>query len=340
MSDVTIREYQDGDEVEILNTFNLVFREVCGPGYVDRQLPRWIWQYQRNPAGRRIMLAVAPDGRVACQYAGVPLRVHTPEGPVVFDHAVDSMVHPEFRRGLKKSGIFIPTANQFFTRWGFAGEDAIVFGYPVDAPWRIGERYFEQKLIRVIDYLLRPADQGSDQPVPGITVRPVLRFGAAADALWARARTELVCAAVRDSLYLDWRYADCPDVRYECLLATRDGVPAGLAVLAPEHEVVPGACTLADWLVPGDDADVHRALLAHATQVARARGRQRLMAVANEASAWSRRLRAEGFVPEPSATFMIRRLGCRTFAGATPPRISADWLREHWYYTLGDSDLV
>jgi hypothetical protein len=336
MSELTIREYQPGDERAILDTFNLVFREVCGAGYVDRQLPRWIWQYLHNPAGRRMMLAVAADGRVACQYAGVPVRVHSPDGDVVFDHAVDSMVHPEFRRGLKKEGVFVPTANRFFSRWGFAGEDAIVFGYPVDAPWRIGERYFEQKLIRVLDYLIRPAAAGSDAEVRDITVREVARFGPAADALWAAARPSLRCAVVRDGSYLDWRYPACPDVRYVCLLATRGQVPCGLAVLQPAHEVVPEACTFADWLVPGDDADTGRALLAAATRLMRARGRKCLMAVANEALGWARFLVQEGFVPTPSATWMVRRLGCRTFA----PRFTADWLRDNWHYTLGDSDLV
>ncbi len=336
MSDVTIREYQDGDEHAILKTFNLVFREVCGPAYVDRELPRWIWQYHGNPAGRRMMLAFAPDGRVACQYAGVPMRVHSPDGEVMFDHAVDSMVHPEFRRGLKRQGIFVPTANQFFARWGHAGLDAIVFGYPVDAPWRIGERYFEQRLIRVLDYLIRPAELGRDVDVPGIAVREVPRFGPAADTLWAKARANLVCAVVRDARYLDWRYPECPDVNYVCLLATRGAEPVGLAVLQPEHEVVPESCTFADWLVPDDDPDVGRALLAAATRVARARGRKQLMAVANESLGWSRFLRTEGFEPQPSATWIVRRLGCRTFA----PRFTADWLRDHWFYTLGDSDLV
>jgi hypothetical protein len=32
--DVEIREYRPGDEQRILDTFNLVFREVCGPGFV------------------------------------------------------------------------------------------------------------------------------------------------------------------------------------------------------------------------------------------------------------------------------------------------------------------
>ena len=56
--ELTIRPYQPGDEAKILETFNLVFREVCGPGYVDRTLEQWQWAYRDNPAGMRERLLV------------------------------------------------------------------------------------------------------------------------------------------------------------------------------------------------------------------------------------------------------------------------------------------
>ena len=78
--ELEIRKYRPGDEGAILDTFNLVFREVCGAGYVDRTMAQWQWQYRDNPQGNRIWLAVAADGTVAAQYAGVPLLVDTPWG--------------------------------------------------------------------------------------------------------------------------------------------------------------------------------------------------------------------------------------------------------------------
>ena len=64
-SDITIRPYRPGDEHQILATFNLVFREVCGEGYVDRTMEQWRWTYYGNPNGMRMSLAVAADGTVA-----------------------------------------------------------------------------------------------------------------------------------------------------------------------------------------------------------------------------------------------------------------------------------
>ena len=48
----TIRPYRPGDESAILSTFNLVFREVNGPGFVDRGLDVWRWIYSRNPEAK------------------------------------------------------------------------------------------------------------------------------------------------------------------------------------------------------------------------------------------------------------------------------------------------
>ena len=47
-------------------------------------------------------------------------------------------------------------------------------------------------------------------------------------------------------------------------------------------------------------------------------------------------LLARGFEVMPSGTYLERRLGHNSF----DERFTTDWLREHWWYTIGDSDLV
>ena len=68
IGDFTIRPYQAGDEGAIVESFNLVFREVCGDGYVDRDLDFWRWEFLANPLGHRIWVAMADDGVVAAHY--------------------------------------------------------------------------------------------------------------------------------------------------------------------------------------------------------------------------------------------------------------------------------
>ena len=81
IGDFTIRPYQPGDEQAIVESFNLVFREVCGEGYVDRDLAFWRWQFLENPCGNRITVGLTEASEVAAQYAGVPQRVDSAFGP-------------------------------------------------------------------------------------------------------------------------------------------------------------------------------------------------------------------------------------------------------------------
>jgi len=133
----TYRNYEPGDEVEILKTFNVVFREVCGESYVDREMDFWKWEFLECPFGHRITLAVTPDGTCAAQYAGVVYPMATAFGDCTFVHIVDSMAHPEYRKGLKRPGLFVTAAYPWFELCSEKG-DAVMYGYPVPIAERIG----------------------------------------------------------------------------------------------------------------------------------------------------------------------------------------------------------
>ena len=135
MTNYIHRGYEPGDEVEILKTFNLVFREVCGESYVDRALDYWNWEFVECPFGHRISLAFTEDGTCAAQYAGVVYPMATKFGDCTFVHIVDSMAHPDHRRGLKRPGLFVNNAFPWFELCHEMG-DAVMYGYPVPAAER------------------------------------------------------------------------------------------------------------------------------------------------------------------------------------------------------------
>lgn len=333
--DTTIRPFRPGDEPGILKTFNLVFREVCGPSYVDRERAFWDWEFAGNPEGHRISLAVAKDGTIAAQYAGVPLRMSTAFGDTVFVHIVDSFVHPEFRKGLKKPGLFVETSLPWFEECRAKG-DGVLYGYPVATAERIGQRYLDYKRLRVVDYLCREAGLGSTSVAGDLELERVAAVPAEVDALFAIVAREKRCFVRRDRRYFDWRYVRYPNAPYELWSATRAGALVGFLVLHPFHELVPAACTIADWLVAEGDRATQDALLAKATERARAHGRTTVMGVFADPSREAALLRESGFAVVPSSTFLERRLTHRIYH----PQMTTEWLTEHWWYTLGDSDLV
>lgn len=332
-----IRPYRPGDEPSILAGFNRVFREVCGEGYVDRTPESWSWQFEGNPAGARIWVATTPDGEVAAHYAGVPQICDTAFGPKVFVHAVDSFVVPEHRAGLKRPGLFVTTARPWFAACEAEG-DALVYGYPVRVAERIGERYLGYTHVRVVDYLCRSAADGSVEHPADVQVARVHAVPADVDELYAEFAATRACLLRRDQRYLDWRYASSPEAstQYEFHAARRDGKLVGFLVLRPVHELAPGSCTIADWLCAPGDSGARDALLATATRVARERGREQVMAVFSDSSDERRELLEAGFQVVPSGQFLERRLGHNSF----DDRLTTEWLRENWWYTVGDSDLV
>jgi len=333
---LTIRPYQPGDEEKILETFNLVFREVCGEDYVDRTLDFWRWEFLENPYGHRISLALAGDGTVAAQYAGVVYPMVTAFGDCTFVHIVDSMAHPDYRKGLKRPGLFVTTALPWFQMCFDAG-DAVMYGYPVPIAERIGQRYLEYHRLRVVDFLCRPVGEGSVDLPEGVVVEKVATLGHDIDELFGRIASEKQCWTRRDRQFLTWRWLQIPTRKdYEIFIARRGGGVAGLMVLRPVHELVPRCCCVADWLVPEADTGTMDALLAVATARGREAGRETLMTVLPDPSLEYEGFVERGFSAVPSATILERRLTHRIYH----PRMTTEWLQQHWWYTLGDSDLV
>ncbi|HHI79139.1 MAG TPA: hypothetical protein ENK02_04100 [Planctomycetes bacterium] len=331
------RPFEPGDEERILETFNLTFRQVCGQGYVDRGSAQWRWEYLDNPAGSLAYLAVTEQGQVAAQYAGVLMRVHlgAEDRDLVFMHAVDSMVHPDFRRGLKKRPLFLEIAEAYFETYGGKAFD-LGFGYPVRPAWRIGERYLGYRKIRDLDFLLLDLAGAPSPSDPGaLQVEHIHELPAEIDALYQRLRPRFACMVAKDRAYLQWRYQACPGAQYHLLYAHQGGQARGLAVLRTEGALVPGAATLGDLLVDPEDQETLAALLGQAQTLATAHGCPQLMTVTNPNLPLHQSYRSLGFRSEPSAHWLERRLGSRDWTAG----LDQAWLDQHWFYCLGDSDL-
>lgn len=331
---ITIRPYRADDEAGILKTFNLVFRETNGEGYVDRGVQFWRWQYLDNPEGHRISVAVTDDGTVAAHYGGVPYRIATEHGDLTFVHIVDSFVHPGYRAGLKAPGLFVCTALPWFKDC-YARGDAVPYGFPVPRAERIGQRYLHYHRLRVVDYLCRDLTLACPS-VDAVATERLTTLGPEVDALFANFRKQHQCLTARTARYLTWRYLSPPGVEYEVWAARRGGELVGLMVLNINNGLVPGACAIVDWMVPGLEAEVVDSLIARGVERARDAGRARVLAVFADSSPEFAAMTQRGFAVVPSGQHLERRLTYQIYEH----RLSEAFLLEHWWYTLGDSDLA
>lgn len=324
-----IRSYQPGDEQQILALFQHVFRQ-------PRQMAHWRWKFAANPAGHQISLAVADDGRIVGQFAGLPAHAVTPTASFVLSQGIDHMVDAEFQ----KQGVFAALTRHFVASFLPPARDVVFYSFPLANKHAIDQR------ISAAAELVHPVralgwDLGRSEAWRGSAtswqtwrhrVVRVTRFGTAVEPLWKRLRRELGVAIVRDARYLDWRYADCPDVAYTLLRVESrlTGRVLGVAVLRFgwfDEPVAP----LLELLVPAREGAALRLLLGACHDLARERGLAALRTWLPSTAALHPVLTGLGYAPEETP-FLLTQIADRDIARAAV-------LRARWSYSMGDSDI-
>lgn len=338
--DYEVREFRPGDEHSLLATFNAVFAAE-NPGFVPRTLAEWRWSALENPAGFRIFVGLH-RGQVVSQYAAWPLRVWWDGGVRHCAQIVDSMVHPAHRGGLKRPGLFVRTAWPFFDAYGGADKDLVHYGMPIDTAWRIGRTFLEYEALRTHGLLGRAVgERPARAHLPRFVAGPSLvagleeleRFDEQVHWLYQRCVGLWGLSTIRDTLFMNWRYVDRPGVRYRRLVY-RDGqgIVRGLLVLRHMDWILPNLMVIADCLVPPGEPEVLELLVAGAEALAQQAGASALVGLVPEWSPWFAWFQRQGFRVHPSDYFMVVR--------SFHPRIDSLWLRDGWWYQLGDTDLV
>ncbi len=329
MGDYQIREFEDGDEESLLATFNHVFKGEL-EGFRPRTMAEWRWAFRDNPAGRRIWVGVH-EGEVVAQFAGVPIRTWLDGGERTFVHCVDSMSHPDHRKGLKRPGLFLTVANAYFDSYGGVDRDWVHFGLPIEEAARIGDKFLKYEVVRNQVFLFREPGLGPVAPPEGVEV--IARFDEQVKWLWDRCVDEWGASAIRDADYMNWRFVDHPDHAYVPYgVRDADGVLRGVAVYRKASWVLEDVGFVVDWLVPPDEPEVAELLIE--ALLARARV-DRAIAIALWIPEWSRwflELQERGFLVHPSEYCMR----VRTFH----PKFGALVLRDRWWYQMSETDLV
>ncbi len=329
MSDYEIREFRPGDEGALLAAFNRIFAD-ADPSFRPRTRAEWDWAFRDNPAGFRIWLAFW-EGQVVAQYAALPCRVWIDGRESTFAQIVDSMVDPEHRAGLKRPGLFVRTAWPFFDEYGAPGRDVVHYGWPIEPAWRVGKTFLNYEVVRTQLFLARAADAGPAEMPEG--VERIERFDHSVRALYERCVPELGASTIRDPHFMNWRYVDNPYHEYVAL-GVPDGAGGWRGVAVHRHAdwVERGMGVVVDWLVPSGDVEAGALLLEALVRRSRATGSSVTTMIMPEWSPWFERIQEQGFHVRPSGYFMVARNFERKY--------DMLWLRDHWWYQIGDTDLV
>ena len=331
-----VRPYESGDEEGILRLFNEVFGE-GDENFQPRSLGQWQWLFQDNPCGNQIMVAARDDGRIIAHYACLPVAVNVQGQREIAGQGVDSMVHADYRRGLKREGPFLAVARAYFDTWGNARHCCFGFGYPNRRAFRVGVRVLRYGPVhQPITTLYRNFFAAPDDDEVGrgleksAEVEEVASFSPDVDELWRRLAPQFPFAIIRDRAYLSWRYTASPELTYRCFEIRRDGQLCAWFVTRAGWQGVP-ILALADFLADPRDENAVGLTLRHAVRAGREAEQARVEAWLPPRSPFFSAARRHGFESEPSQYVL-----CAMLYRDQP---ELDWVRDHWYFTIGDSDV-
>ena len=279
------------------------------------------------------MVAQDPEGRIIGHFGGVLLDVRVDGASFTFAQGCDTCTDPAVRRGLRNPGVWVRLAQAYTSTYGFPDCNAVMFGMPNQRGYRIGSRYADYRILRQ-QCLLVSQGGAAGSAGAGVEVSAVTSVGEEVTALCESLMPRYRCTTRRDARFLRWRFLDSPASPYRIQVArsTSDGTLRAYAVHRPARLMDNDVGVLVDWFCdPTDHAaawSLQAAVRDHYVRL----GRGNVVFVCPTSAHWFRAFQGWGFRVRPSPYMMM----ALPFASQLEPR----FLREHWYYTLADFDIL
>jgi len=255
LSEISVAQYERGDEVELVGLLGKVFgkwpqQSACSP------VEHWRWKYLRNPqADNFIVLARDSERLVGC-FHSVPMLIKIGEGIYSSSTGTDLGVDPEYRnRGI---------SNKMRKLQRSLERKSVAFHYGVTSNPILLEKYRREKqgnlpyppyiYVRIDDIELHRS-QSEEIPLHewygmkalkalnkignlgyrlkqgNIKVREVQRFGDEVDAFWGKVQGGYSFIVVRSREYLNWRYCDPSCGDYTVMEAVEGNEMLGYVVI-------------------------------------------------------------------------------------------------------------
>jgi FkbH-like protein len=248
--------------------------EFCKQAWPSRSLDsieqRWDWMYLKSAErlGAKPTVWLAKDqGKLIGHMGSQFTTLKTPRGEIVLPWFVDTMVLEQYRQKGIGSQVLLQAEEDMPIALSL-GQTAEIrrildsLGWKQICPLHIHtfmvrpDRVLRGKLPMGIDrvaaayFALRGPRRKALQASRSndLEVRRVDRFHSSHDALWEQMRQGVSCLAVRDSSYLNWKYADQPGQRFECWEVLRANRLLGVFVTKTEEPNANYAYRRVNWV--------------------------------------------------------------------------------------------
>lgn len=220
-----IRPYSPGDENQILKMDWALFPDPWN----KRDLGNWYWKHTgNNPAGKAIIYLMEHENRIIVHFAVIPYRLRIFGQDVLGSHSIGSMVLPEYQgKGLIK---FV--ADKLFEEM-VEKKMAFSYGFPNILAYDLHKKFMGYHDVIQVSTMEKQTDSSrvSQKSVADFKFLPIDRFDRSADVLWNNVKDVFKISVIRDAAFLNWRYMERPDQKYQAFGAYKNNQLAGYVIL-------------------------------------------------------------------------------------------------------------
>ena len=321
-------------------------------------LPFFNWQYLGVPENHLWVKVAVPDAEeerrkepFAAVYAIVPRRFVIDSQECMGAVSLHTLTGPAYRG----RGLFVHLATDCYASaideglklvYGFPNENS-VHGFTKYLDWRIVKRGEYLISIRPLAWLrgrLFGEDRRSDDIEVSlrngdkIRIRRLEAFDDRFDALWERCSPLLKISAVRDRAFLQWRFAEHPQVDYGIYAAeSMEGDLLAYCVTRSETKSRGTRGYIMDMMGLPDQRHATAALVRHAARVLARQGANLTIVNMGTGAPWYEVLRRAGFFPVPERFVPMQQISYRGFDSSLRTLHERP---EHWHITYADIDVL
>lgn len=256
---VDIRQYESGDEKQILTLFKEVFEK-------DRSIKHWAWQFLENPAEKPIMVLAEDKSQIIGQCTLLPTKMIVQNQEILAGQSIDTMISKEYRgQGLHKQlaqkTFEIANEKNIKFRIGFPSQDALrglLGGIGGTLVTDINLYMKVYKLDGIITPILKikplakllssigmffinlSSKFKATRPKKQYAIKTIEVFGDEFDMLSDEINKEPYIMAKRDSDFLNWRIANNVEFKYKTFAAYFEDKLSGYIILKLENKKIRG----------------------------------------------------------------------------------------------------
>lgn len=214
---------------------------------IQQNRPFWNWKYFQSPFGEHAMYIALDKDRIVGEVGTIPVAVKCGEDTVLASQACDITIHPDYQKGGPFFKLYEETIKDNTQRGAI-----FLYGFSIPRTLKISTRllkfndicpvrrwvfilnpaYYLAKKIRFSPLLSVVSIIGrmyirlrlmKHYRNPGKDIIEIQRFDERFDRFWEKRKGDYELMIVRDSKYLNWRYADHPISRYKIFACLLDG---------------------------------------------------------------------------------------------------------------------